>query len=255
MYNAGQSCCAVERVYVHASRYADFVAAARPLVESYVLGDPRVDTTTMGPIAQPWHPEELEKLVADAVARGAKLLVGGHRTQVGGKGRFFEPTMLVDVPQDARLFRQESFGPILAIARVDGDDDALARMNDARSAYRQRVDEPRPRRALARALEFGTVTNRCDASTQPSWTGWKEPARSTLSRLGFGGVTAEGAAFQVVGHGRGAQGLADSRAATRRGARGSLRRRSRSRRLARRQGRARRLRGGGALPGPTGGCP
>lgn len=194
MYNAGQSCCAVERVYVHASRYADFVAAARPLVESYVLGDPRVDTTTMGPIAQPWHPEELEKLVADAVARGAKLLVGGHRTQVGGKGRFFEPTMLVDVPQDARLFRQESFGPILAIARVDGDDDALARMNDATLGLTASVwtkDRGRAER-LARALEFGTVyMNRCDA-LDPAlpWTGWKESGRgSTLSRLGFDGVT------------------------------------------------------------------
>jgi hypothetical protein len=85
MYNAGQSCCAVERAYVHASHYDAFVAAAKELAEKYVLGDPLDPATTLGPIAQPAHVAELEALVADALRRGARRVTGGKRTSVGGR--------------------------------------------------------------------------------------------------------------------------------------------------------------------------
>src|SRR5262245_57742459 len=130
MYNAGQSCCAVERAYVHASHYDAFLAGAKELAEKYVLGDPLAAETTLGPIAQPQHPTELESLVADAVSRGARLVTGGRRTSAGGKGRFFEPTVVADVPAGAQLMRVEQFGPILAIAKVTSDAEALERMND-----------------------------------------------------------------------------------------------------------------------------
>src|SRR5690606_10237733 len=132
MYNAGQSCCAVERVYVHASIYDRFVAAAEPLVRGYVMGDPTEERTTLGPIAQPWHPKELEAFVANATKKGATLVAGGKAVAVAGKGRFFEPTMLTGVAQDADLMREESFGPILAIAKVSSDEEALERMNASR---------------------------------------------------------------------------------------------------------------------------
>ena len=112
LYNAGQSCCAVERVYVHRALYDRFVSAVEPLVRPYVLGDPESDRTTMGPIAQPWHPDELKALVDDATARGARLICGGRPTRIDGKGRFFEPTLLADVPTDAKLMNAESFGPL-----------------------------------------------------------------------------------------------------------------------------------------------
>jgi acyl-CoA reductase-like NAD-dependent aldehyde dehydrogenase len=194
IYNAGQSCCAVERVYVHASVYDRFVEACEPLVRAYVTGDPKDDATTLGPIAQPWHPKELAELVADAEARGAKIVAGGRVRDVGGKGRFFEATLLRDVPQDARLMRQESFGPILAIAKVAGDDEALAKMNDSRLGLTASVwtaDRDRAAR-LARDLEYGTVyMNRCDA-LDPAlpWTGVKDSGRGvTLSALGFDALT------------------------------------------------------------------
>jgi acyl-CoA reductase-like NAD-dependent aldehyde dehydrogenase len=194
IYNAGQSCCAVERVYVHRKVYDAFVAAAEPLVRAYVLGDPLDEKTSLGCIAQPWHPKELEAFVADAVKKGAKLVAGGKTARVNGKGRFFEATMLTGVPQDADLMQKESFGPILAIAVVDSDEDALAKMNQSQLGLTASVwtkDKERAER-LARALEFGTVyMNRCDA-LDPAlpWTGWKDSGRGvTLSTLGFDGLT------------------------------------------------------------------
>lgn len=194
IYNAGQSCCAVERVYVHASIYERFVAAAEPLVRAYVMGDPRDEATTLGPIAQRWHPGELEAFVADASSKGARLVTGGKAVSVGGKGRFFEATMLRDVPEEAELMQRESFGPILAVTPVSSDEEALEKMNASRLGLTASVwtrDRERAAR-MARALEFGTVyMNRCDA-LDPAlpWTGVKDSGRGvTLSALGFDALT------------------------------------------------------------------
>jgi acyl-CoA reductase-like NAD-dependent aldehyde dehydrogenase len=194
IYNAGQSCCAVERVYVHASVYDAFVAACEPLVRAYVLGDPTDDKTTLGPIAQPWHPKELADFVADATSKGAKLVAGGNVTSVSGKGRFFEATLLTGVPQEASLMQRESFGPILAIAKVASDEEALAKMNDSRLGLTASVwtsDRDRAAR-MAKDLEYGTVyMNRCDA-LDPAlpWTGVKDSGRGvTLSALGYDALT------------------------------------------------------------------
>ncbi len=106
MYNAGQSCCAVERVYVHEAIYGRFLERVEPIVRSYVLGDPMADGTTMGPIAQPHHVAELEALRR---GRQAQRGAGGRgrqvRASVGGRGRFFEPTLLAECSQSMRLFR------------------------------------------------------------------------------------------------------------------------------------------------------
>jgi acyl-CoA reductase-like NAD-dependent aldehyde dehydrogenase len=194
IYNAGQSCCAVERVYVHRSMYEKFIAAAEPLVKAYVLGDPTNEKTSLGPIAQPWHVKELSAFVADAKTKGAKVVAGGEACAVDGKGRFFQATLLRDVPQSADVMQKESFGPILAVSPVDSDEEALARMNDSRLGLTASVwtmDRDRADR-LARELDFGTVyMNRCDA-LDPAlpWTGTKDSGRGvTLSSLGFAELT------------------------------------------------------------------
>jgi len=194
IYNAGQSCCAVERVYVHKDLYGRFVEAAEPLVRAYVMGDPTHDATTLGPIAQPNHVGDLEAMVADAKAKGAKLVAGGHAAKVSGRGRFFEATLLMDCAPGTRLMREESFGPIVAVAAVGGDDEALARMNDSALGLTASVWTRDPKRALrmARELQYGTVyMNRCDA-LDPAlpWTGAKDSGRGvSLSALGFDALT------------------------------------------------------------------
>ncbi|HEY3820213.1 MAG TPA: aldehyde dehydrogenase family protein [Polyangiaceae bacterium] len=194
IYNAGQSCCAVERVYVHKSVYGRFLEMAEPLVRAYVLGDPLSDGTTLGPIAQPGHVPELEALVQDARARGARVLAGGKRTSVGGRGRFFEATLVADCNHTMKLFRQESFGPILPVMAVESDEEALAKMNDSRLGLTASVwtrDRERATR-FARVLEHGTVfMNRCDyLDPALPWSGWKDSGRGVgLSTLGFEALT------------------------------------------------------------------
>jgi acyl-CoA reductase-like NAD-dependent aldehyde dehydrogenase len=194
IYNCGQSCCAVERVYVHRSIYGRFLEACEPLVRAYVMGDPLLASTTLGPVAQPHHVPELEALVADAKEHGARIVAGGARASVDGRGRFFEATLIADATHAMRLMQAEAFGPILPVAPVDSDDEALALMNDSRLGLTASVwtaDRDRAA-AMARRLDFGTVyMNRCDA-LDPAlpWTGVKDSGRGvTLSVLGFDALT------------------------------------------------------------------
>ncbi|CAN5430802.1 aldehyde dehydrogenase family protein [soil metagenome] len=194
IYNAGQSCCAVERIFVHEKLYDAFVAACEPLVRAYVIGDPKDDKTTLGPVAQPHHVRELEAMVLDAKGRGARLVAGGRSTQVDGKGRFFEATLLVDVAPEARLMRQESFGPLVVVAKVSSDEEALARMNDSELGLTASVwtTDAALAERMARDLDVGTVyMNRCD-SVDPAlpWVGAKSSGRGhSLSALGFDQLT------------------------------------------------------------------
>ena len=192
-YNAGQSCCAVERVYVHESRYDAFLKGARKVLESYVLGDPLGSETTMGPLISASALALVERQVEDAVSRGARVLTGGKRPEEM-TGHFFAPTLLADVPDDAEVLREETFGPVVAVQRVSGDDEALAKMNDTRFGLTASVwtrDRERAER-FARDLEAGTVfQNRCDyLDPALPWTGWRDSGRgSTLSRYGFLNLT------------------------------------------------------------------
>jgi acyl-CoA reductase-like NAD-dependent aldehyde dehydrogenase len=193
-YNAGQSCCAVERVYVHQSLYKKFVEMAEPLMRAYVMGDPMDAKTSLGPIAQPNHLADLEAFVDDAKKGGARVVCGGSKASVGGKGRFFEATLVENGKQSMRLFREESFGPILPVCSVASDEEALALMNDSRLGLTASVwtrDRERAAR-MARDLDYGTVyMNRCDA-LDPAlpWSGVKDSGRGvSLSSLGFDALT------------------------------------------------------------------
>jgi acyl-CoA reductase-like NAD-dependent aldehyde dehydrogenase len=193
-YNAGQSCCAVERVYVHKSVYGRFLELAEPLVRAYVMGDPMSPETSLGPIAQRPHVAELESFVADARAKGARLIAGGNATSVDGRGRFFEATLIADGDQSMDLFARESFGPIVAVMPVGSDEEALAKMNDSRLGLTASVwttDRDRAAR-FAKSLECGTVfMNRCDyLDPALPWSGWKDSGRgASLSAFGFEGLT------------------------------------------------------------------
>ncbi len=192
-YNGGQSCCAVERAYVHKKHYAAFLDGARAVMERYQWGNPMDESTTLGPLASASALDVLEGQVKDAVRRGAKLLLGGRRVP-GEKGNFFPPTLLADVPNGAAVMQEESFGPVLPVARVKDDREALARMADTRYGLTASVWTRSRARAerFARELEAGTIfQNRCDfLDPALPWTGYKDSGLGcTLSRHGFAPLT------------------------------------------------------------------
>ncbi len=194
LYNAGQSCCAVERVYVEAALYARFVDACVAEAEKLKLGDPNEAETGMGPMAQPSAPDFLLGQVRQARDLGARILCGGKKTAVGGQGRFFQATVAADTDMRMGIESEESFGPVVAIAKVKNDDEAIARMNDSSLGLTASIwtgDTERGRQ-IARQVEAGTVyLNRADyLDPLLAWTGWKDSGRGvSLSRLGFLSVT------------------------------------------------------------------
>jgi len=189
-YNAGQSCCAVERAFVHRALYPAFVEAALDLMRKYALGDPTAAETNMGPLAQPHHPAFIEAQVRQALDRGAKALCGGRATQIDGRGRFFEPTLLVDVKPELDVMRIETFGPVLPVVPVDSEEEAIRLINDIDLGLTASIwtkDRDRAAR-LAEQLDVGTVyMNQCD-TLDPAlpWTGAKNSGKgASLSSLGF----------------------------------------------------------------------
>ncbi|GAA4199093.1 aldehyde dehydrogenase family protein [Streptosporangium oxazolinicum] len=126
-YQAGQSCIAVQRVIVEASVHDDFVARLVPAVEALVTGDPADEKTQVGPLVSAEAAERVEGWVGEAVSAGARLLTGGTRD-----GSTFAPTVLADVPADAKVCREEVFGPVMVVQKVSGVDEAFATVNDSR---------------------------------------------------------------------------------------------------------------------------
>ena len=187
-YNAGQSCCAVERVYVHRRIAGEFTAAFAEAVRGYTVGDPMDEGTYVGPLARRPQLDVLQDQVDDAVRRGAKLLTGGKPRE--GRGWFYEPTVLTGVTHEMKVMREESFGPVIGIMEVDDDDDAVRRMNDTEYGLTAAVYTPDRERAerVLRRVDAGTVYwNCCDrVSPRLPWTGRRHSGiGSTLGVLGI----------------------------------------------------------------------
>ncbi|KDO24585.1 hypothetical protein SPRG_10116 [Saprolegnia parasitica CBS 223.65] len=198
-YNAGQSCCAVERVYVHTSLYDEFLALATSHFDAYELGDPLQQTTTLGPMAlKGSSTATLAHHVADAVAKGGRVLTKTAAPRevqdAAGHGRFFPPTLVADCTHDMRLMVDESFGPILGVMPVASDDEAIRRMNESAFGLTGGIFTTSHERAMTigRHLDVGTVyMNRCDAvDPHLPWTGVKDSGKGhSLSEHGFQAVT------------------------------------------------------------------
>jgi acyl-CoA reductase-like NAD-dependent aldehyde dehydrogenase len=188
-YNAGQSCCAIERVYVHRKHYELFLEQAKVFMESYRLGDPLDNRTTLGPLVSRVALDHLDHQVADAMQRGAQLVLGGKR-QDNTKGNFFLPTLIANVPNDADVMQEESFGPILPTSVVNSDQEALRLMNESRYGLTASVWTEDQKRAewFARELKAGTIfQNRADyLDPGLPWTGVRESGKgSSLSKYGY----------------------------------------------------------------------
>ncbi|MEO8808585.1 MAG: aldehyde dehydrogenase family protein, partial [Burkholderiaceae bacterium] len=192
MYNTGQSCCSVERIYVHERVHDAFVAAFVEAVRGFRIGDPASEDSYIGAITRAPQLEVLEAQVADALARGATLRVGGARIQ--GAGNWFQPTVFTEVDHTMALMKEESFGPIIGIQKVSGDAEALALMNDTRygltAGVFTRIEERA--RAILSKVNAGTVYwNCCDrVSPRLPWSGHGDSGVGlTLSTYGIEAFT------------------------------------------------------------------
>ncbi|MCB9548314.1 MAG: aldehyde dehydrogenase family protein [Myxococcales bacterium] len=187
-YNAGQSCCAVERIYVHAAVHDAFVEAFLKEVQGFRLGNPRDEATYIGPVSREAQLDVLAGQVADAVAQGATLAAGGAR--VDRPGWYFAPTVLTGVTHAMQVMRDESFGPIIGIQRVADDAEAVALMNDTPYGLTAAVysrDRDRAARILAQVNAGSVYWNCCDrVSPRLPWSGrGHSGVGSTLGRPGI----------------------------------------------------------------------
>jgi acyl-CoA reductase-like NAD-dependent aldehyde dehydrogenase len=188
MYNTGQSCCSVERIYVHERVHDAFVNSFVETVRGLRVGNPMDESTYIGAIAREAQLAVLEAQVADAVGKGATLAVGGHR--MAQAGHWFAPTVLTKVDHTMTLMREESFGPLIGIQKVSGDEEALALMNDTRYGLTAGVytpDEARAARILSQVNAGSVYWNCCDrVSPRLPWSGLGDSGVGlTLSTYGI----------------------------------------------------------------------
>jgi len=187
-YNTGQSCCAVERIYVHRRIYARFVESFVQTVRNFILGDPLDPTTYLGPVTRPTQLKVLRRQVLDAESKGATTFRGGQR--LPDRGFYFEPKVLTDCDHTMEVMREESFGPVIGIQSVGGDAEAVALMNDTEYGLTAGVYTPKRKRAEKILAEINAGTaywNCCDrVSPRLPWSGrGHSGVGTTLSTYGI----------------------------------------------------------------------
>jgi len=185
-YNNGQSCCSVERIYVHEKIYDRYITAFVNEVKTYKTGSPTDDGVYIGPLTRPAQIKVLEHQVKDAIDKGATLLHGGKKI----KGNYFEPTVLTGVTNQMAVMRDESFGPIIGIMKVKDDAEAVALMQDTDYGLTAGVYSKDFDRAenIMKQMNAGTVYwNCCDrVSASLPWSGRKNSGLgATLSHQGI----------------------------------------------------------------------
>ena len=191
-YNNGQSCCSVERIYVHEKVYDQYVDEFVKEVKGYKLGAPNEDGVYIGPLTRKPQLEFVESQVKDAEAKGAKVLTGGKRS--GNKGYYFEPTVLTGVNHTMSVMKEESFGPVIGIMKVKDDAEAVALMQDTEYGLTAAVytdSQERAEKLLAQINSGTGYWNCCDrVSAAVPWSGRKHSGfGSTLSHVGLRAFT------------------------------------------------------------------
>ncbi|MXN64701.1 aldehyde dehydrogenase family protein [Stappia sp. GBMRC 2046] len=194
-YNSGQCCCGIERIYVHESRFDDFVEGFAGMTRQYVLGNPLEEATTLGPMAQPRFADWVREQTAEALRKGAKPLIDTSKFEMDKPGTaYLAPQVLVDVDHQMSVMREESFGPVVGIMKVRSDEDAIPLMNDSPYGLTASVwtKDEEAAIAIGDRVETGTVfMNRCDY-VDPAlvWTGVKDTGKGAgLSTFGYDALT------------------------------------------------------------------
>jgi acyl-CoA reductase-like NAD-dependent aldehyde dehydrogenase len=194
-FNSGQSCCAIERIYVHQDIYDRFVDGFVALTNGYKLANPLSPDTTLGPMVRAAAADFVRKQIAEAVGHGARALIEAKRFPADKTGTaYMAPQVVVDVDHSMKVMTEESFGPVIGIMKVRSDDEAVKLMNDSRYGLTAAIwtSDADAALSIGERVETGTwFMNRCDyLDPELAWTGVKDSGRGcTLSRLGFAYLT------------------------------------------------------------------
>lgn len=218
VFNSGQSCCSIERVYVDEKIHDEFVEAVRDVLKGYRLGDPLDKATHLGPVVSKRSKEAIEAHIKDALDKGAKDATPENETFSNRytKGNFVAPSLLTGVDHSMAVMKEETFGPVIPVMKVKSDEEAIGLMNDSEFGLTASIWSKDTKKGyeLSEQVEAGTVfVNRCDFPSPVSvsdsssslrgnlmgrsfkrltrtqdlaWTGWKNSGKGvTLSRFGF----------------------------------------------------------------------
>jgi len=194
-FNSGQSCCGIERVYVHKDVFEPFVEGFKKLVNEYKLGDPMDEESTLGPMVRTNAANFVRDQIKDAIDKGATALIDSKDFPADtGDSAYLAPQVLIDVNHTMRVMTEESFGPVIGIQSVESDEEALKLMNDSEFGLTASVWTTDQDSALeiANDLETGTCfMNRCDyLDPALAWVGVKNSGRGcTLSSMGYENLT------------------------------------------------------------------
>jgi len=194
-FNSGQSCCGVERIYVHEDIFTPFVEGFTELVKQYVLGNPLEETTTLGPMVKNSAATFVREQINEAIEQGAKPLIDTTLFPADtGDTPYLAPQVLVNVNHNMRIMTEESFGPVVGIQAVSSDAEALALINDSEYGLTASIwtEDKECAMQLAKQIDTGTCfMNRCDyLDPALAWVGIKNSGRGcTLSRVGYEHLT------------------------------------------------------------------
>lgn len=194
-FNSGQSCCGIERIYVHESVYEEFISKFVMQVKSYVLGCSNDHNTTLGPVVRSSAARQIREQISEAIESGAVPLIDAAEFSMDQVGTaYLAPQVLTGVDHSMRIMREETFGPVVGIMKVSGDEEAVTLMNDSDFGLSAAIYSKDTSAAseLGKEVETGTVfVNRCDfLDPELVWTGVKNTGRGySLSVRGFDNYT------------------------------------------------------------------
>ncbi|KEQ72902.1 betaine aldehyde dehydrogenase 2 [Aureobasidium namibiae CBS 147.97] len=192
VFNSGQSCCSIERVYVNEKVHDDFVKEVQKVLANYKLGDPFDKSTHVGPVVSKRSAETIRAHVKDAISKGAQDMTPKNSSfeSPPADGNYVAPVLLTNVSHKMHVMTEETFGPVIPVMKVKDDAEAIKWMNDSQFGLTASIWTKETERGyeLADDVEAGTVfVNRCDyPAPDLAWVGWKESGKGqTLSKFGF----------------------------------------------------------------------
>jgi len=194
-FNSGQSCCGVERIYVHQSIYDEFVEGFIAQVKQYSLGDPLDSETTLGPMVNKKNADYIRSQITEAVQQGAEKQISNKQFEMdAGYTAYLAPQVLLNVNHSMRIMKEESFGPVVGIMKVSSDEEAIELMNDSEFGLSASIwtQDENAASTIGQKLETGTVfMNRCDyLDPALAWVGVKNSGQGcTLSEVGYEQLT------------------------------------------------------------------